>query len=230
MSKNEARRQKQLAKKKAKRDDKRTQMARQTSDNPMIRLAAAESWPIVDALVPEGLWTSGIGQLLITRRLPDGRLAVANFLVDVYCLGVKNAYWNIISEWEFDELRRKLEGLGPLHSATPEQFAKLVLGAVDYAQAIGIAPHPDYGHARLLLAGIDPSKCEDTFTYGRDGKPLFINGPHDSPEKIKVIMHKVQLAGGEHVLVHERSGVIRKLAASFEDENEPQAIGHEHDD
>ena len=52
MSKNEARRQKQLAKKKSKRDDKRTQIARQTSDNPLIRLASAESWPIVASLVP----------------------------------------------------------------------------------------------------------------------------------------------------------------------------------
>src|SRR5262249_41868039 len=177
MSKNEARRQKQLAKKKAKRDEKRTQMARQSSDNPLIRLAEAESWPIVDALVPETLWSRGIGQLILTRRLPDGRLALGNFLVDVFCLGVKNAYWKIISEWDFDSLKRKLAERGPLHAATPEQFAKLVLGAVDYAQAIGFPPHPDFRHAKLLLAGIDPSKCTDTFTFGKDGKPFYINGP-----------------------------------------------------
>jgi hypothetical protein len=203
MSKNEARRQKQLAKRKAKRDQKRTQMARQSSDNPLIRLAEAESWPIVDALVPETLWSRGIGQLILTRRLPDGRLALGNFLVDVFCLGVKNAYWEIISEWDFDVLKRRLEEMGPLHAATPEQFAKVVLGAVDYALALGIPPHPDFRHAKMLLAGIDPSKCSDTFTFGKDGKPFYINGPHDSPEKIKVIMHKIRLAGGASMMMTE---------------------------
>src|SRR5476651_853566 len=107
MSKNEARRQKQLAKKKSKRDEKRTELARRNSDNPVIRLAAAAAWPIVETLVPDTLLSEGIGQLLITRRVPDGRLALANYLVDVYCLGVKDAYWDFISEWEFDKLKRK---------------------------------------------------------------------------------------------------------------------------
>jgi hypothetical protein len=218
MPKNEARRQKQLAKKKAKRDQKRTQMARQSSENPLIRLAEAESWPIVDALVPETLWSRGIGQLILTRRLPDGRLALGNFLVDVFCLGVKNAYWKIISEWDFDVLKRRLEEMGPLHAATPEQFAKVVLGAVDYAQALGIPPHPDFRHAKLVLAGIDPSKCSDTFTFGKDGKPFYMNGPHDSPEKIKVITHKIRLAGGASMMMTEEgSEQMRALAESPDD-------------
>src|SRR5947209_6438667 len=119
MSKNEARRQKQLAKKKAKRDEKRTELARRNSDNPLIRLAAAETWPIVETLVPETLMSEGMGQLLLTRRLPDGRLAVANFLLDVFCLGVKNVYWDIVSEWDYDKLKRKVNGLGTLHTCTP---------------------------------------------------------------------------------------------------------------
>lgn len=219
MSKSEARRQKQLAKKKAKRDERRTQMARQSSDNPMIRLAGAEAWPIVDCLVPESLWSEGMGQLALTRRLPDGRLAVAIFLVDIYCLGVKDAFWRITSDWELDEIKRKLECTGPLHSATPEQFAKLIFGAVDFAQAIGIAPHPDYRHAKLLLAGIDPSQCTDTFEYGMDGRPYFINGPHDSPERIKVIMHKVKLAGGNFsILMDEGSGPMPVADESADEE------------
>ena len=133
-------------------------------------------------------------------ELSDGRLAIANFLVDTYCLGVKNAYWNIISEWEFDKLKRKLHRLGTLQPVAPEYFAKLVFDAVDYAQAIGFVPHPDYRHAKLLLAGVDPTQCTETFTFGKDGKPFYVNGPHDSPERIKVIMHKVNLAGG-HFLV-----------------------------
>ena len=198
MSKNEARRQKQLAKKKAKRDEKRSQLAKQNSDNPIIRLAGADAWPIVAALVPESLWAQGIGQLVLTRRCPDGRLACAIFLVDVFCMGVKNALWRLLSDWEYDRMMRKQTHNNPYLSVAPEYFAKLVYGAVDFAKAIGIQPHADYPHARMLLAGIDASRCTETFPYGdKDGKPHYITGPYESPERIKVIMHRVRLAGGQ---------------------------------
>jgi hypothetical protein len=225
MSKSEARRQKQLAKKKSKRVEKRITLARRNSDNPVIRLAAAAAWPIVETLVPDTLLSQGIGQLLITRRAPDGRLVFAIFLVDVYCLGVKNAYWDFTSEWEYDKLKQKLGEVGELHAVTPEYFAKLIYGAVDYAQAMSIPPHADYGPARMLLAGIDASLCTEAIAYGNEGKPLFINGPHDSPEKIKVIMQKVQMAGGDFLLqVDENGWPGKELGLEIAKEGEPRWI------
>ena len=56
MGSNEARRQKQLAKKKAKRNDKRAQIARETSKDPTIRLAGASDWPIMEAYVAASIW------------------------------------------------------------------------------------------------------------------------------------------------------------------------------
>jgi hypothetical protein len=200
MAQNEARRQKQLAKKKAKREEKRTQMARANSDNPLIRLAAAATWPIAAAWMPENLWDAGIGQLILARRTPDGRLACAAFLVDVYCLGVKNAFWKIMTESEYDDLLKRGDQVGQLQKVAPEYLAKLVEDAVQYAQALGIPPHPDYGHARLLLAGIDPSLCPDTFEFGKDGKPFYVRGPHESLAKAKVIADRIQMAGGHSTI------------------------------
>lgn len=41
--------------------------------------------------MPNNLFEAGIGNILITRLAPTGELAVASFIVDVYCLGVKKA-------------------------------------------------------------------------------------------------------------------------------------------
>jgi hypothetical protein len=46
--------------------------------------------PIRESLVPANLFQQGIGNLLFNRSLPDGRLALGAFLLDVLCLGVKN--------------------------------------------------------------------------------------------------------------------------------------------
>ena len=200
MSKSEARKQKQMAKKKAKRDEKRLHLAKQHSDNPVIRLAGAESWPIVAALVPEQLWEHGIGQLVFARRRPDGRIACAIFLVDTYCLGVKNAFWRIMSEWEYDKMVRQVSSKGTLKTVAPETLAKIVLESVAYAQSFGLPAHPDFRHARMLLAGIDAAKCTDIFHFGKDGKPFYINGPNDSPEKIKVIIQRLEASGGKFIV------------------------------
>ena len=96
--------------------------------------------------------------------------------MDVYCLGVKNAFWKIMSESEYSDVLKKAGRVGRLLEVEPAYLVKLVQDAVQYAAATGIPPHADYSHARLLLAGIDPSVCRDTFEFGQDGKPFYVRG------------------------------------------------------
>jgi hypothetical protein len=88
-----ARQQKRVAKQKAKRLAKRSLLLRRESKDPTIRLQGAEKWPVVQAHVGSELWDEGIGYLAIARQGADGQFVFAVFLVDVYCLGVKNAFW-----------------------------------------------------------------------------------------------------------------------------------------
>ncbi len=196
-----AKEQKRLAKKKAKLVAKHKKLARQNSTNPAIRLAHSDQWPIHEALVPVRLWESGIGNLLISRHMPDGKIAMAAFLVDAYCLGIKDAFWHIMAVSEYEAQKGQIaERVGPFKAVTPEYFSKLVHQAADYGQSLGFAPHRDFRHARLLLAGIDPSLCPDEYEFGFEGKPMFVSGPHDSPEMCRLVAQKVQDAGGHFVI------------------------------
>lgn len=195
-----AREQKRLAKQKAKRDARRKQLARINSPDPTVRLRDADRWPIVASLTPKDLWTEGIGQCIFARRMPDGQVACAVFLVDVFCLGVKDGFWRVMTRPEFDELVDRIGECGRLQSVTPEYFSKLVHCAADYAQSIGLPPHRDFRHWRLLLAGIDPSQCADEFTFGRDGKPFYIRGPYESLATARAISKRVVDHGGNYVV------------------------------
>jgi hypothetical protein len=197
----EARRQKQLARKKAKRQEKRASLARRDSNDPNIVLANASHWPILEALVPEDTWHSGLGQIVIARRHPDGRVACGLFLVDVFCLGVKNAHWQILPESEYETMKRKMQSAGGAFDVvTPEHLVKLVYGAVDFAQSFGFPPHHDYRHARMLLAGIDAAACRDIFEYGHEGKPMFVQGPYDSEAKVRTILDRLKAVEGDYVI------------------------------
>jgi hypothetical protein len=123
---------------------------------------------------------------------------VGVYLVDVFCLGVKDALWKDLSEAEYRTLLGKLTvNGGPQRPIAPERFAKLVYCAADYAQSLGIAPHPDFHTTRHLMDGIDPSLCADEFEFGQNGRPLYIEGPNDSPAIARMLAGRVNPGGGD---------------------------------
>ena len=151
-------------------------------------------------MLPINLWEQGIGNCLIARQLPDGRIAFANFLVDTYCLGVKDAFCEIVSLGQYRNLKAEVDNVGRLKAVPPEQFAKFIFDAIDYAADIGFEPHRDFYPAELLLEGIDTSACTEQFEFGKDGKPFYIQGPNDSPSRAAAIMKKVQRDGGHYLI------------------------------
>jgi hypothetical protein len=206
--------QKKLAKQKARRSEKRSRLLRRDSKDPTVRLQGAEKWPVVHALVDANLWKDGLGYLTIARQESEGRLIFGVYLVDAYCLGVKNAFWSAGTPGDFKELIRKMEKTQTMIPISPACLVKIIEGAVEYAQSFGFPPHADYRHAAMLLEGIDPKACAHEFTFGRDGKPYYIQGPNESPAVASAIMQRIQDAGG-HFLV-QLPGVGSDEFADFE--------------
>jgi hypothetical protein len=69
----------------------------------------------------------------------------------------------------------------PPIAAPIELVRELVFGAAEYARRLGFAPHPDFDQARDHLgAWTGPS----AITFGCDGKPNYISGPYDDPDRV----------------------------------------------
>jgi hypothetical protein len=198
-----AKQQKKLAKQKARRQEKRAIISRRTSTDPTIRLQKADRLPVVRSLVGETLWEDGIGHLVIVRQESEGNLVYASFLVDVYCLGVKNAFWDAGSPGDLRELIERMEEAQPMRPIAPECLVKIVQGAVEYAQFLGFRPHHDFRHAGMLLAGIDPAGCTRKFSFGREGRPFYIQGPNETPEEARAIADHLRAMGGDFLIQAE---------------------------
>lgn len=190
--------QKQLQKKRAKRDQKRRQT--KPAAGLLGAVSVARQWamvgqaPIADCLVPTHLFEQGIGTVWMTRRLPDGRCAVAGILVDVFCLGVKNAMYKIVEAGEYPDVMASIRGnpAESLESQHPSCARKLVEGALAFAKDLGFEPHADYRIARLIFGDIDPGACPTPFVFGKNGKPFFINGPYDTPAIQRKIVKQLE--------------------------------------
>ena len=119
--------------------------------------------PIHECLVPQGLFEEGIGNLIFSRRLPDGRIALGMFLLDVFCLGVKNAFSTTLSTTNYEQRIHDWRGPETLKPTPPACLRKLVEGGVAYARELGFNPHPDYAVTSQIFGDVDASACSTEF-------------------------------------------------------------------
>jgi hypothetical protein len=184
-------RQKKLERRAAKRKEKKHLQVREQSAGLAERLSQATRFPILNCWISESLSPEsgqGIGTVVISRALPNGQVAFANFLVDIYCLGVKDVFARIVPRIEFDTEYAKVHRQHPVRNVQPAEGRKLIEEAVAYARSIGLSPHPDYERAMILFGEVKASDSDAKFTFGKDGKPFYISGPNDTPERSRQII------------------------------------------
>jgi hypothetical protein len=47
-----------------------------------------------------------------------------------------------------------------------------------------------------IFGDVDADDCTETFTFGRDGKPWFVNGPNDTPARVRAIKRILEQTAG----------------------------------
>src|SRR5262249_52240583 len=196
MAIDQRKRQKKLAKQRAKRKAKAA-AHKQTPQGRSSRLSSfgglefelAARAPIYECYVADDLFDQGMGHVIVSR-LSGNQVAAGIFLVDGFCLGVKDAFVMFKPREFFDNLI----AYGPtsMRAVEPAYAKKLVEDSVAYARGLGFEPHPDYKLPYRILNDIDASECTVEFTFGKDGKPFYISGPYDSEARIKQILNTLQ--------------------------------------
>ena len=165
-------------------------------------------YPIYECLVPGELFETGLGTIIVARRPPSGEIAITAFVVDVFCLGVKNVLFKLASEQDYhNTVKPRLvvthEGQH-FENTHPSCVRKIIEGAVDYAAALGFSYHRDYKNARDIFGDIDASACPVKYEFGQEGKPMYIRGPNETVSQAKKIVAQLDRRCGEgnfHYLV-----------------------------
>lgn len=144
-------------------------------------LEAPAEWPDTD--VPDGIG-HGIVSVLVARQHRRGRVSVAGYLVDVYCLGVKDALGpRVMNESDLRAYVRAhfLVYEAPAVAAPIEMARELVWGAVAYARSLGFEPHRDLERTSAHLGEWEPTGA---VRFGREGQPYFVGGVRDDAKRI----------------------------------------------
>lgn len=94
-----------MAKEKKKKKQTRAPL---TSDTYMRKVM--RTLPVDKCYVNSDWAEQGMAHVVIVRRRPDGKFAMAVYLVDTYCLGVKDAFWRTsLVKAELDAMIKNFE-------------------------------------------------------------------------------------------------------------------------
>jgi len=211
-------RQKKLAKKAAKRKEKKHHAIVEANKGIAERLSQWSHCPVLHSRVSTDVWDKGMGYALISRVLPSGRIAIGAFLIDRYCLGVKNAIAALTGRSMYDE--KFVQGMKErfaFHDEAPAFVRKLVEQSVAYARDLGFSPHEDYHKAKMIFGDIDATQCTQEFEFGLDGQPFFMRGPFDTPERCRYIYNMLS----KHITPEQLSAMIAA------DQYAPDRLGSE---
>jgi hypothetical protein len=150
------------------------------------RRAPFANWRLESCVIsPRWKLLHGPAQLVVTRVSDDGAVASGVFVVDLGCLGVKDA--GVLRHTSLRAWREQLgepltrgQGFQPLDL---NLAARIVRDGVAFARMLGFEPPANLAEAEALLAGAD-AEAAPPVPLGRDGTPFFVSGPRDDARAI----------------------------------------------
>ncbi|EMI53708.1 hypothetical protein [Rhodopirellula sallentina] len=210
MAKSEQQRQKKLARKKAKDRQKKQQLVREKQQLVSLsgKMAAAASGRILNARMAEP--KSGLATVLFARQAPNGHVAVVVFLVDTYCLGVKNVIAGYRSMTDYREMLEDLSEKHRLQERSPGTLRGFIEGAVAFAGRFGLPPHADYRKVSPIWGDVESEPTGDAFEFGRDGKPVYVPGPFDDDAMRLLVLSRL----GEHLDVGDFEAAVVEVGGA----------------
>ncbi len=138
----------------------------------------------------------GIGPVVVIRPRGGDRVDVGFFLVDRFCLGVKDAWFDSMELGELESAANRMFPDGRVEKSGA-WGRKFVESAVAYAKELGIAPAADYKKGARVFGGVRAEDCDETFSFGHNGKPLYIQGPNDTPQRAEQVVALLRQKCGE---------------------------------
>lgn len=135
----------------------------------------------------------GEANVLIVRRNPQGTYTFCMYVLDVWCLGLKEATYVFACPQQY------LEQLMAEYSGVKVDYKtahNIVYGAIAYAEDLGFKPHKDWKVAQYVLEADEDVEVEE-FDFGDKGIPHYVAHPKEQQFAHNRILALLNKAVGE---------------------------------
>jgi hypothetical protein len=176
-----------------------SQVRKLTVIGPGDLLQHAREHPLYGCWTMKGWQEEGLTPVVVAREQDPGRVMFGVYLVDLYCLGIKDVYTR--ADYSLGRFERELPQMcaGLPEKCSVELAHEIIYGALEYAEKLGFQPHPDFKRqmADQILDPADAHPRLDHVVFGKDGKPFYVSGPNDDDKKISFVVDTLTRTCGE---------------------------------
>lgn len=152
--------------------------------NPYRKFAAhAET---TACYINSGWQETGMASMLVLKRTPANTLAFGAYLVDIWCVGLKDAWGRInVMKADFDEAKDRFGEHQKMTRVDPATAWRLVAGGVRFARQNGFRLPPHYERWVSLLGNKAETATADLTGFGIEGGKLrYVGTIEDLEERL----------------------------------------------
>jgi hypothetical protein len=133
-----------------------------------------------------------MGTLILARGATSLYTAFSAFLLDTFCLGIKDVTFESVEGQVFELYIDRTDAGSPLVSVDPDYARKLLRDLAAWSQSIGFAPHRDFATVERMFGDVSADACDEVFRFGRDGKPVYMPGPDEPVPLVRRRIEQLQ--------------------------------------
>src|SRR6266487_3968260 len=112
-----------------------------TAISPQTIIRHARDFPLLECQINANWQQDDLGliQILIVRQQPDGDICFGSYLIDKYCLGLKNTFANAnFSRTRYQkEVQNKMAQRMEMQDCPAELAHQMIYASIDYAAQFG---------------------------------------------------------------------------------------------
>ncbi len=155
--------------------NKKNQPAQKLSPENYIR-QNARKLPIHECWVNRDWEKSGTSSICVSRIHANGNVTFAMYLVDLYCMGVKESLYNFNESIDvFNKHLLKINENIEMIKIDYVLAHNIIYAAIEYADELGFKPHHSYTAITQYLLEEDTEDVElMDISCGCNGKPMFV--------------------------------------------------------
>ena len=156
------------------------------------RVLRAAHAPVQHCFLTESVFDIGMGTLVLARGATRHHVAFSSFLIDVFCVGIKDVMFESVEGEVFEMYMDASDAGSPMVSVDPGYARKLLRDLAAWSQSIGFAPHRDFAAVERIFGDVSADASDAVFRFGRDGRPVYIPGPYDTASLIRRRVEQLQ--------------------------------------
>jgi hypothetical protein len=155
--------------------------------------------PLYECLVNTNWEEQKMANIIISRKHSNGNVTLCVYLIDLFCVGVKDTFFRFNIEMEeYNEIIKRMTGDLESHAIDYVLAHNIIFGSIDFADTYDILPHKDFTKTTQYFLEEDTDDIEYMdVDFGKKGLPFFIANNFYTPFQARAIIQKIEKVIGK---------------------------------